>query len=146
MTEKKEEKKKFNPLAQAIEDAFDVHLFGSRHFNIERFCGINRKRGLVGMWTLRSLSEPLKLFAHASRDMDEDQTDKLLNGLATTTGVDANLIKRLFWALKQGWANQFLGDIEAQEEKRKKLEELVEEAESEAPEREETEEEENEEE
>jgi hypothetical protein len=113
---------------------------------MEKFCGINRKRGLVGMWTQRALSEPLKLFAQASRNMEEDQVDSLLNGLAATIGFDVNAIKRHFYAIKLGYEDVFLVHIAEQEKKRKKLEELVEEAESEAPEREETEEMESEEE
>lgn len=142
MAEKKEEKKEFNPIETAVADAVDRGFFGDTHFNMQKFCAICRTRGLVGVWTQKALSAPLKLFAQASKDTEEDQIDALLNGLAATIGFDANAIKRHFWAIRQGWEDRFLADIATEEEKRKKLERLVETAESEVlkPEEGETEE------
>lgn len=126
------EKKVFNPIEKAIGDAWDVGFFGDRHFNMQKLCDICRKRGLVGLWTpQKTLSTSLKLFADASRDIEENQVDALLSGFAATIGVDPNLVKRHFWAIKQGWEDQFLTGIAAQEEKRKRLESLAETAESE---------------
>jgi hypothetical protein len=145
MTEKKAEQKlPFDPIQQGVADSFDVHFFGDKHFNIQKFCAVCRKRGLVGLdvWTTqKALSAPLKLFLQESRDLTEDQIDAFLNGLAATIGFDANLIKRHYYALKFQVEGQFLAALELAEEKRKKLERLAEEAESEAPEKEETEEE-----
>lgn len=149
MTEKKTEQKPFDAIERAVADSFDAHFFGDRHFNMQKFCAICRKRGLVGadVWTTqKALSAPLKLFLQESRDLTEDQIDAFLNGLAATIGFDANLIKRHFYAIKFLVEDQFLVALQLAEEKRKKLAELAETAESETLEPEETQETEEEEE
>jgi hypothetical protein len=134
----------FNPIAKAVADAFDRGFFGDTHFNMQKLHAICRKRGLVGtdVWTSKELSAPLRLFEKETKNTEEDQVDALLNGLAATIAFNANMIKRHFYAIRQGWEDRFLADIATEEKKRKKLEALVEEAESEAPTEEETEEEE----
>ncbi len=77
------------------------------------------------------------MFLQESKDSTEEQIDALLNEFAIAIGYDSILVKRHFYAIKQGWENQFLNDLDKQEEKRKKLEELVEEAEFETSEEEE---------
>jgi hypothetical protein len=140
MAEKKAEQKPFDALERAVADSFDVHFFGDKHFNMQKFCAICRKRGLVGtdVWTTqKALSAPLKLFLQESKDLTEDQIDAFLSGLAATIGFDANRIKRHFYAIKFLVEDQFLVAVALAEEKRKKLERLAEEAEIETPESEE---------
>jgi hypothetical protein len=132
VAEKKEEIKAFNPTDQATLDAHETDFFGGRHFRIEKLGVISQRRGLVGsqIWTPRALSSPLRLFAKESRDMEEDKVDLLLNGLAAALGVDPHATKRQFYAVRQNWEDQFLSDLDKEEQKRKKLEALAEEAES----------------
>lgn len=148
VVEKKEEKKAFNPTEQATLDAFETDFFGGRHFRIEKLGVISQRRGLIGaeIWTPKALSAPLRLFVKESVGMEEEKVDALLNNLSAALALgDANLVKRHFYAIRQGWEDQFLASIEKAEEKRKKLERLAEQAESEALPSEETEKEEEEE-
>jgi hypothetical protein len=107
-------KENFDPIARAVSDAIDTGFFSDNKFNMPKLCDILRKRGLVGaeLWNQKALSAPLTLFEQASRDMDENETDALLNNFAATIIFDATLTKRHFYAIRQGWEEQFLKSVE----------------------------------
>lgn len=112
MTGKITEPKIFDPFAQATADAVDDGIFGTGRVNMARLTAICRNRGLIGNWTQQALSAPLTSFEQASRDKNADEIEALLNSFATTIGFDANLTKRHFYAIRQGWEKQFLSDLD----------------------------------
>lgn len=112
MSEKETELKIFDPLDQVTEDSIDRGFFGSNKLVMQRLIDNCRMRGLIGIWTQQALSKPLTLFVQASRNTTSENVDTLLTQFASTIGFDANLVKRHFYAIYQGWEKQFLDELE----------------------------------
>jgi hypothetical protein len=129
-----EKKKEFSPHEQACADSIKTGWLGDKHFDIEAFGTICKRRGLVTpqIWSPKNLSLPLIMFEKESRSMEEEKIDLLLHNLAVALALDENLVKREFYAIRQNWEDQFLSDLDKEEQKRRKLEELAQEAENEA--------------
>ncbi len=115
MNQKKTEPKAFNFLEAVVNDAFETGFFGDKYFKIERLITLCKQRGLSGMWNQQDLSKPLTLFSDASKDMEPEKIDAALTEFASAIGFDANLVKRHFYAIKQGWEAQFLKAEQAAE-------------------------------
>ncbi len=99
----------FDFLAQVVTDSMEKGFFDDvAHINMQRLIENCKKRGLVGVWTQESLSKALQPFEQASREMDENQIEALLTAFATVIAFDVNLVKRHFFAIKQGWETNFL--------------------------------------
>ena len=117
------EKKDFNPIKKACADSMKTGWLGDRHFDIKKCGTICHRRGLVGtkMWKQKNLSLPLGLLAKEAKGLTDEIVDALLESFAKLIDVDANLMKRHFYAIKFNYEDQFLADTEK--------EKLVEEAE-----------------
>jgi hypothetical protein len=155
MAEKKaEQKKPFDAVEKAVNDAWHVGFFGDRTWSPEAFLGICKMRGLSGtdIWNHEKLSAPLRLFVQTTRGVEDVKLNALLHNFAVALNIDENAVRRHFWAIRFQVEEQFLAAVKLAEEKRRKLEALAEEAEkteiseSEEPEEIETEETEEEEE
>jgi hypothetical protein len=136
MTEKKVEQKPFIVLQieKAINDAWHVGFFGDRHWDHDRFGGICKMRGLFGseIWNHQALSAPLRLLVQSTKDLEEEKLNIALHNFAVNLGIDENAVRRHYWAIRFQLEAQFLAAVQLAEEKRKKLERLVETAETEA--------------
>jgi hypothetical protein len=107
-TDKKTELKEIDPFLIAVNDSIANGFFDDNNFKMEKLIGICRKRGLVGNWTLESLSHPLEAFEQASREKNDDEIDTLLTAFAAAIDFDANLMKRYYYSIKQNWKAEFL--------------------------------------
>ncbi len=118
------EKKEFNPIEKACADSIKTGWLGDHHFDIKKCGTICHRRGLVGtkIWTQRNLSLPLGLLIKEAKGLTDEIVDALLDSFANLIDVDANLMKRHFYAIKFNYEDQFFADTEK--------EKLVEEAEN----------------
>ncbi len=107
-TTKKPEVKEIDPLDIAVNDSFESDFWDGKHFKLEKLTDICHKRGLIGYWTQETLSKPLYAFEPESRGKNEAEVDNLLTAFANTINFDANLVKRHFYAIRQGWEQAFL--------------------------------------
>ncbi|MCW4011290.1 MAG: hypothetical protein NWF05_11855 [Candidatus Bathyarchaeota archaeon] len=115
MTGKKNQPKEFKPLEVAVNDSIETGFFGDKYFKIGKLIAICKQRGLSGMWSQQDLSNPLTLFVGASKDEEVEKIDAALAEFADAIGFDANLVKRHYYAIKQGWEEQFLKAEQAAE-------------------------------
>jgi hypothetical protein len=115
MNEKKAQPKEFKPLEAAVNDAMETGFFGDKYFKVEKLIAICKQRGLTGLWNQQDLSKPLNLFSDASKDEESEKIDDALTRFADAIGFDANLVKRHFYAIRQGWEKQLLESERAAE-------------------------------